>query len=139
MLIPFSKETVFVKYLTPDFINFVMIFCKDMDFDDLLDLAKDAHEDPRQFERKVKAAKHQARLTTKSQLMGFEMGTFGENDLDYGSDDEGDKIDSKQIQLTATFGDKDFRMTKPKNPFQNTLDDGAPPPDTNAEPCPAFF
>lgn len=46
LLIPLARETIFPKYLSPDFLSYILNFSKDFEFDDLLELAKTAIKNP---------------------------------------------------------------------------------------------
>lgn len=46
LLIPLGREIVFPKYLSPDLLNFALNFCKDCEFDSLLELVKIAIKSP---------------------------------------------------------------------------------------------
>ena len=49
ILIPLVKNLIFVHFVTPDLISFMLSFCKDMEFEELGKIAKMAHENPQQF------------------------------------------------------------------------------------------
>ena len=119
VLIPLARQIIFVKYLVPDLISFLMHFCKDMEFDNLLELVHQAHKEPNQFKQQGYRKTRQYTENIK-----FEMGTFDEKKLGLCKDEEQNQISQKDIKLTATFGDNGLaEPASDNNPFVKKEDD----------------
>lgn len=116
ILVPLAKNIVFVKYLSPDLLDFTLNFCKDCDFEDLNRLTKIAIKDPYHFQKTPPAQAPRIlnrNLTTENNPtvpINFSEGTFGRNENQenpaYDSDIEGEnplQVFAK-AEVTPTFG-----------------------------------